>query len=103
MTRVIGLTGGIASGKSTISEHLRKKGAVVLDADAMAGELSQPCGSIYDAYVAHFGSAILLSDGTLNRRRIGQIVFSCPEEKIWMDKTTHPLIQAELQARLLED
>ena len=102
MTRVIGLTGGIASGKSTISEHLRKKGAVVLDADAMGGELSQPGGAIYAAYVAHFGSAILLSDGTLNRRRIGQLVFSCPEEKIWMDKTTHPLIQAELQARLLE-
>ena len=100
MTRIIGLTGGIASGKSTISAYLQQKGAVVLDADAIARELSQPGGAIHAAYVTHFGPAVLLADGTLDRRRIGQQVFDCPADRNWVDQTTHPLIQAELEARL---
>ena len=100
MTRVIGLTGGIASGKSTISEYLRQKGAVILDADAIAWKLSRPGGAIYNAYVAHFGSSILRADGTLNRRRIGQLVFSSPADKAWLDEVSQPLIKAELQTRL---
>jgi dephospho-CoA kinase/formamidopyrimidine-DNA glycosylase len=100
MTRVIGLTGGIASGKSTISRYLLTKGAVILDADAIARDLSQPEGMIYNAYVEHFGRGILRPDGELDRRAIGQLVFNSTAEKEWIDTVTHPLIRDEMQLRL---
>ncbi|WP_075427927.1 dephospho-CoA kinase [Selenomonas sp. GACV-9] len=98
--KVIGLTGGIASGKSTVSQYLREKGAAVLDADAIAHALAEPGGSIYCAYRSHFGDGILQSDGSLDRAAIGKIVFADPAEKEWLDKAAHPLIQAEIERQL---
>ncbi len=91
--KIIGLTGGIACGKSTVSAYLRQKGAYIIDGDAIAKELSVPGKSIWKAYVEHFGNKILNSDNTLNRRLIGQIVFTDESEKMWMNNTMHPLIK----------
>ena len=96
----IGLTGGIASGKSTAAGILRELGARVLDADAVARALTEKGQPLYEAYVRHFGPGALLPDGSLNRRKIGQLVFSKPEEKAWLNETSHPLIRRALQMEL---
>lgn len=98
--RIIGLTGGIACGKSTVSAHLRQKGAYIIDGDAVAKKLSEPYRPIWKAYVEHFGKQILNGDNTLNRRLIGQIVFSDEQEKVWMNSTMHPLIKEEILLEL---
>lgn len=86
----IGLTGGIASGKSTASSILRELGAVIIDADAVAHELAEKGQPLYETYVRHFGRGILRPDGSLDRRRLGQLVFTQAEEKAWLDQTSHP-------------
>lgn len=96
----IGLTGGIASGKSTASAILRHLGARIIDADAIAHRLMEPGGPLYEAYRAHFGEGVILPDGHLDRRRIGQIAFADPAEKRWLDETAHPVIRAAMQQEL---
>ena len=81
----IGLTGGIASGKSTASAILRRFGAPIIDADAIAHRLMEPGGPLYEAYRAHFGAGVIRPDGQLDRRRIGRIAFADPAEKRWLD------------------
>lgn len=98
----IGLTGGIASGKSTASAILRHLGARIIDADAIAHRLMEPGGPLYEAYRAHFGTDVILPDGQLDRRRIGQIAFADPAEKRWLDATAHPVIRAAMQQELAE-
>ena len=79
--RVIGLTGGIACGKSTVSDILRSFGAAIIDADALAHALAEPGRPLYQAYVAHWGKGILTEEGALDRRRIGAIVFQDDSER----------------------
>lgn len=98
----IGLTGGIASGKSTAAAILRELGARVLDADAVAHELTAKGQPLYEAYVRHFGPEAVLPDGRLDRRRIGQLVFSSPAEKRWLNETSHPLIRRALQEQMAQ-
>lgn len=98
----IGLTGGIASGKSTASAILRRFGASIIDADAIAHRLMEPGGPLYEAYRAHFGAGVIRPDGQLDRRRIGQIAFAAPAEKRWLDAAAHPVIRAAMQQELAE-
>lgn len=98
--RIIGLTGGIASGKSTVSAHLQQLGATLVDADALAYALALPDAPLWQAYTAHFGPQVLRSDRSLDRARIGAIVFASIEEKRWIDATAHPLIERAVQERL---
>ena len=98
--KIIGLTGGIACGKSTVSKYLREKGAVIIDADRIAHELLALGNPLYEAYRGHFGDAILLSDGQLDRRTIGRLVFQDPAERKWIDETAQPLIKQEICRRL---
>ncbi|HIX84194.1 MAG TPA: dephospho-CoA kinase [Candidatus Megamonas gallistercoris] len=91
--RIIGLTGGIACGKSTVSAYLKQRGAVIIDGDEIARELSKPHKAIWQAYVNHFGMKVLNDDNSLNRRLIGRIVFTDEQEKNWMNATMHPLIK----------
>lgn len=87
--KVIGLTGGIGSGKSTISRYLREKGIVVLDADEIAREIVLPGSNVLKELAAFFGNEILLEDGSLNRKKLGAIVFADPEKKLQLDALTH--------------
>ncbi len=91
--KIIGLTGGIACGKSTVSAYLKSRGAVIVDGDGIARELSKPHAPIWKVYVEHFGASILNADNTLNRRLIGQIVFTDESEKQWMNETLQPIIK----------
>jgi len=99
---VIGLTGGIASGKSTVSNRLKTYyGSQVIDADAIAYEFSQPGRPLWQNFVARYGKErALLPDGELNRAGIGQLVFSQPAERRWVDSMSHPLIQQEIAVRI---
>ena len=99
--KIIGLTGGIACGKSTVSNIFKSLGAKILDADAMAHELMQPKQPLWNLYVSHWGESILKQPGgTLDRRAIGAIVFNDLAERQWLDSAAHPVLLAEAQRRL---
>ena len=100
--RVIGLTGGIASGKSTVSGLLKKEyGAVILDADEAARAIAEPEAPLWRAYVERYGKErVLRPDRTLDREAVAEIVFHDAQEKAWMDGTAHPLIQQALAEQM---
>jgi dephospho-CoA kinase len=90
--RVFGLTGNIGSGKSTVAAMLREAGIPVLDADRISKEVTAPGGRAYDAVVRAFGKAIVRDDGTIDRKRLGEIVFSDPASRERLERITHPAI-----------
>ena len=98
--KIIGLTGGIACGKSTVSTELRAHGAAIIDADALAHELSQPHQPIYNAYVERFGSEIVAADGTLDRAAIARRVFADPAVRAEVEAIVHPIIRRAAEVRL---
>ena len=98
--KVIGLTGGIASGKSTVTQLLREQQITVLDADAIAWQLAQPDEALWQAYTERYGDRVLLPDRQLNRQAVADIVFAQPEEKQWMDGMAHPIIRDEIKKQL---
>lgn len=98
--KIIGLTGGIACGKSTVSTELRAHGAAIIDADALAHELSQPHQPIYNAYVERFGREIVMADGMLDRVAIARRVFADPAVRAEVDAIAHPLIRMAAEERL---
>ena len=98
MGKIIGITGGIASGKSTVTNFLRQKGFEVIDADAVVHQLQNPGGRLYQMLVAHFGAKILLEDGELNRPLLASLIFSNPEEQEWSKSTQGEIIREELAA-----
>ena len=93
----IGLTGGIASGKSTVSAMLRQMGAVVIDTDWIAHEVTAPGSGAVMEMSRRYGSDIVKEDGSLRRDAVGKIVFSDPVEKKWLEALLHPLIRAEAE------
>ncbi|MEK3828024.1 dephospho-CoA kinase [Paenibacillus sp. FSL K6-1558] len=95
----IGLTGGIATGKSSVSAYLASKGALLIDADVIAREVMLPGHPVLAAAVQRFGQAILNEDGTLNRKKLGSIVFQHPEERKALEAITHPAIRKEMRER----
>ena len=97
---LVGLTGGIGSGKSTVSAMLAGRGAVVVDADAVAREVQAPGGAAYDAMVARFGKEILRPDGTLDRPALAAIVFADRAALADLNAITWPAIGAGIAARL---
>ena len=98
MGKIIGITGGIASGKSTVTEFLRQKGFQVVDADAVVHQLQKPGGQLYQVLVEHFGEKILLENGELNRTLLASLIFSNPEEQEWSKRTQGEIIREELAA-----
>ena len=98
MGKIIGITGGIASGKSTVTEFLRQKGFQVVDADAVVHQLQKPGGRLYQVLVEHFGEKILLENGELDRPLLASLIFSNPEEQEWSKRTQGEIIREELAA-----
>jgi dephospho-CoA kinase len=97
--KIIGLTGGIASGKSTVAGWLRERGVVVLDADAVAHELLQRGQAVWRSVWEAFGWWTLLPDGRLDRVRLGRAVFSDAAERATLNRLTHPAVRAALRDR----
>lgn len=93
----IGLTGGIASGKSTVSDMLRQMGAAVVDTDAIAREVLPLGCSALAEMSRRYGPEILQVDGSLRRDVLGRIIFSEPKEKKWVEELMHPLIRARAE------
>ena len=98
MSKIIGITGGIASGKSTVTNFLRHKGFEVVDADALVHQLQKPGGRLFQNLVEHFGEKILLENGELNRPLLASLIFSNPEEQEWSKRTQGEIIREELAA-----
>lgn len=96
MARIIGLTGGIASGKSTVTSYLKEKGYPVIDADQVVRELQVPGGALYRVLVDHFGKEILTKEGELDRVALGQRIFSDPSERDWSNRVQGRLIREAL-------
>ncbi|GGF97840.1 dephospho-CoA kinase [Paenibacillus abyssi] len=96
----IGLTGGIACGKSTVASMLVARGAVLVDADQVAREVVLPGGPALDSIVSRFGQAVLNEDGTLNRAELGSIVFADKEKLKELESILHPAIRERMQGRL---
>lgn len=98
--RIIGLTGGIASGKSSVARLLKKMGAVVVDADQLSRDAVMPGEPAYDAIVAEFGEGILSPERTINRRALAKIVFADANARKRLERITHPAIAKLAQERL---
>lgn len=96
MGKIIGITGGIASGKSTVTNFLRQKGFEVVDADALVHQLQKPGGRLFHILVEHFGEKVLLEDGELNRPLLASLIFSNSDEREWSKETQGQIIREEL-------
>ena len=96
MGKIIGITGGIASGKSTVTNFLRQKGFQVVDADALVHQLQKPGGRLFKALVQHFGQEIILENGELNRPLLASLIFSNTEEQEWSKQIQGEIIREEL-------
>lgn len=99
---IVGLTGGIASGKSTVAGHLEKLGAVVIDADRLAHEAMAPGMEVNRSVADCFGSAVVAKDGSIDRRRLAEIVFSDENELERLNQLVHPAV-IERVRRITED
>ena len=96
MGKIIGITGGIASGKSTVTNFLRKQGFQVVDADALVHQLQKHGARLFQALVQHFGQEIILENGELNRPLLASLIFSNPEEREWSKQIQGEIIREEL-------
>jgi dephospho-CoA kinase len=94
---IVGLTGGIASGKSTVSALFASQGVIVIDADEMGRELVKPGKPALPAIIARFGEDYLLSDGHLDRKRLQAHIFSHPEARRQLEQILHPMIRRNMQ------
>lgn len=92
----IGLTGGIASGKSTVSQMLVSRGAALIDADIIAREIMEPGHPVLHLVVERFGEGVLKEDGTLDRKKLGAVVFSDQAQRKALEAITHPAIRSEM-------
>ena len=100
--RVIGLTGGIACGKSNVSDTLRQLGAVIIDGDVLSRELTQPGGEALPAIREAFGDGVFHPDGTLDRRALGAVVFGDDEKRAALDGIMQPMLRKLILRRMDE-
>ena len=99
---LIALTGGIASGKSTIARRLASHGAVVVDADQTVRDLQRPGEPVFDEIVREFGDGVVAADGALDRAALGSIVFGDAERLAALNAIVHPAVRAETERRFRE-
>lgn len=98
--RVIAITGGIASGKTMVLNHLKALGAACIDADAISRTLTAPGGAALPAIRQAFGQGVFQQDGALNRRALGALVFGDGEARGRLNAIVHPLVRAEMERQL---
>ena len=96
MTLVVGITGGIGSGKTAVTRRFEQRGITVVDADLVARIIVEPGTPALTAIAAHFGAGILQADGTLDRAALRSRVFANETERRWLERLTHPLIAQEI-------
>jgi len=89
---LVGLTGGIASGKSLVTRVFRDQGAHIIDADRIVHELLAPGQEACREVIEHFGGDVRLHDGSIDRRKLGDIVFTRPDERAWLNRCIHPRV-----------
>jgi len=99
---VIGLTGGIGTGKSVVAQILAEQGAVILDADRVGHEVYVPGRPAYDDIVAEFGAGVVSGDGTIDRKKLGPIVFSSPDKLARLNAITHPRMKEMMREKLAD-
>lgn len=99
---VVGLTGGIGSGKSAVSEIFERKGIKVIDADVVSRQVVEPSTPALANIVEHFGPDILDHEGKLIRSKLRNIIFNNAEEKEWLEQLLHPIINKEIQQQLTD-
>jgi dephospho-CoA kinase len=97
---VVGLTGGIGSGKSTVSRLLARRGATIIDADAIVHELQQPHAPLLDELAARFGDQIITADGALDRAKLADLVFEDDDAVRDLNAIVHPAVRAEIARRM---
>lgn len=97
---LVGLTGGIGSGKSTVSAALAERGAVIVDADAIVREVQQPGSPVLQQLAERFGAHVIAADGSLDRAAVAGIVFSDPEALKALNAIVHPAVAAEMNRRV---
>lgn len=102
MSYIVGVTGGIGSGKSTIVDLFAELGAEIIDADIVAREVVAKGTPLLAEIAAHFGETILLDSGELNRQALRQIVFEHPQQKAWLNNLLHPAIRREMLHQLAQ-
>lgn len=101
MAVVIGLTGGIASGKTTVANLFHQQfGVEIVDADVIAREVVEPGSEGLEAIVEHFGASILTTHGTLDRTQLRELIFTQPDEKHWLNQLLHPMIRSQMLQQL---
>ncbi|WP_221566363.1 dephospho-CoA kinase [Alkalihalobacillus sp. TS-13] len=96
---IVGLTGGIASGKSTISEMIQEMNIPVIDADKIAREVVLPGEPAYKQIVEFFGTEILEKDGSLNRKKLGAVIFNDEEKRLKLNSIVHPAVRLRMLGR----
>ncbi len=99
---LVGLTGGIGAGKSSVSASLARRGAVIVDADAIVKELQQPGTEVFGEMVERFGSGIVAEDGSLDRAAVAQVVFTDPQALADLGAIVHPRVHTEIERRIEE-
>ncbi|UOE93408.1 dephospho-CoA kinase [Alkalihalobacillus sp. LMS39] len=99
---IIGLTGGIASGKSTVTTMLKQHNIPVIDADMIAREVVMPGQDAYHQIIDHFGESVLLADNTINRKQLGQIIFNDEKERAVLNSIVHPAVRKTMIERKTE-
>ena len=96
----IGLTGGIASGKTMVSDCFKKLGTQVIDADIISHEVTEPSGSAFEEILSEFGSEILDEKGLINRKKMRAIIFNDPSQKKILEEIIHPKVRDEMFQRI---
>ncbi len=100
MNNVVGVTGGIGSGKTAVTDQFARLGITIVDADLAARVIMEPGQAALAAVAEHFGESILLADGNLDRAALRALIFADPGQRDWLEQLTHPLIAEELFSQL---
>jgi len=97
---IVGITGGIGSGKSAVTDILAQQGIGIVDADIVAREVVEPGSAALKSIAQHFDTDLIQADGSLDRARLREIVFKAPQERQWLESLLHPIIRESVQQQL---